>query len=319
MPSALRTAVRRTLLAAILLTGATASTAAARSPIRVGIGDQSAAMFDAPAYRALQMKTTRYFFPWNGMQDGYQLSRATEFVEKAQREGVSVLLHLSTDDFRLKKAKLPSVAAYTAQLKKIVPYFRARGVREWGAWNEANHASQPTYRDPRRAAQFYRAMYGVVGSKDTIVALDVLDQGGVERYQQRFYAALSPTYRKRAKVVGIHNYGDVNRGRSTYTASIIRTARKYNRATRFWFTETGGLVEFGKSFRCSTSRAASKLKNVFTLAKRYRSQGVDRILLYNWTGPGCGKTRFDAGLTGPTGETRVAYTQLRKLLPGYSR
>lgn len=307
------------LLAAGALSGATAVDASAKSPIRVGIGDQSPAMFDAPAYQALKMKTTRYFFPWNGMDNAYELSKATQFVEKAQTQGVSVLFHLSTDNFTLKKAKLPSVSAYTKELERIVPYFRARGVKEWGTWNEANHASQPTYKDPKRAAQFFRAMYGVVGSKDKIVALDVLDQGGVERYESRFFAALSPTYRKRAKVIGLHNYGDVNRNRSTYTSSMIKTARKYNRSAKFWFTETGGLVEFGKSFKCSTSRAASRTKNVFSLAKKYRPLGVERVYFYNWTGSGCGKTRFDAGLTSPNGDTRAAYDTLKRLLPGYSR
>ncbi len=131
--------------------------------------------------------------------------------------------------------------------------------------------------NPVRAAQFFKAMYGVVGSKDKIVALDVLDQAGVQRYEQRFFGALSPTFRKRAKVVGLHNYGDVNRNRSTYTSSMIKTARTYNRSAKFWFTETGGLVEFGSAFKCSTSRAASKTKNVFTLAKRFKSSGVERV------------------------------------------
>jgi hypothetical protein len=314
MPSTFRTALLALLLAACALPSA----ASAKSSIRIGIGDQSHAMFDAPAYQALKMKTTRYFFPWNGMDNPDQLARATQFAEKAQTQGVSVLLHLSTDTFVPKKAKLPSVAAYTAQLKRIVPYFRARGVREWGTWNEANHATQPTYRDPKRAAQYFRAMYGVVGSKEKIVALDVLDQGGVDRYEQRFFAALSPTYRKRAKVIGLHNYGDVNRNRTTYTSSMIKAARRYNPSAKFWFTETGGLVEFGKSFPCSTSRAAARTKNVFSLANKYKAF-VDRVYLYNWTGPGCGKTRFDAGLTGPRGEPRAAYNTLKRLLPGYAR
>lgn len=307
------------LLAAALLLAAAAAPASARSPIRVGIGDQSHEMFDSPHYQALNMKMTRYFFPWNGMHNGWELTKATRFVERAHQSGVSVLLHISTDTFELRKAKLPTVKAYTAELKRIVPYFRARGVKEWGVWNEANHASQPTYRNPVRAAQFFRAMYQVVGSKERIVALDVLDQGGVDRYQRRWFAALSPTYRSRAKIIGLHNYGDVNRVRSTYTALMIRTARRYNRKARFWFTETGGIVEFGRSFRCSTSRAASRTRNVLTLAKRYRGQGVDRVYFYNWTGSGCGKTRFDAGFTTPSGQPRQAYRTLRALLPSYSR
>lgn len=293
--------------------------AAAKSSIRVGIGDQNPSMFSHPKYQELDMKMSRYFFPWNGMKDDYQVTRATQYLAAAKASGVSVLFHISTDNFALKKAKLPTVKAYTAELKKIVPYFRALGVKEWGVWNEANHASQPTYKNPKRAAEFFRAMYQVVGSKDKIVALDVLDQGGVDTYQRRFYAALSKTYRKRAKIVGIHNYGDVNRNRTTYTSKMISTSRKYNRSTKFWFTETGALVEFGKSFKCSTSRAGKRMKNVFNLAKRYKRSGVERILLYNWNGPGCGKARFDAGLVTPDGTPRANYYALAKLLKNYSR
>ncbi|MFT4035770.1 MAG: hypothetical protein QM679_09380 [Patulibacter sp.] len=318
MPSNLRTRLLSCCVAAAC-SAVAATPADARSSIRVGIGDQSTAMFDASAYQALQLKMTRYFFPWNGMDNAYELARATQFVDRAQAAGVSVLLHLSTDDFTVKKAKLPSVAAYRAQLKRIVPYFRAHGVDEWGVWNEANHASQPTYKNPQRVAQFFKEMYTVVGSKEKIVALDVLDQGGVDRYEQRFFAALSPTYRKRAKVIGLHNYGDVNRKRTTYTAKMIKAARHYNSSAKFWFTETGGLVEFGSSFTCSTTRAAARTKNVFSLAKQFKSQGVQRVYFYNWTGAGCGNARFDAGLTAPDGTPRAAYTTLKNLLPSYSR
>ncbi len=308
-------------LLALLFLGTLAAPASAKSSIRVGIGDQNKDMFDQQAWKDLKLKTTRYFIPWNAMSNPnpYEKDRALAYVRAAQANGVSVLLHLSTDDFTLKKAKLPSVAAYTAEVKKIVAEFRPLGVKEWGVWNEANHASQPTYKDPKRAAQFFKAMYTAVGSKDKIVALDVLDQGGVDKYQAKFYGALTPTYRKRAKVIGIHNYGDVNRNRTTYTSKIIKASRKYNRSSKFWFTETGGIVEFGKSFKCSESRAASRTKNVLSLAKKFKSQGVERVLYYNYFGFGCGKTRFDAGFVGPDLKLRPSYTALKKLLPSYSR
>jgi hypothetical protein len=133
-----------------------------------------------------------------------------------------------------------------------------------------------------------------------------------------WYQALSATYRRRATLVGIHNYGDVNRVRTTFTSSIIRQAHKYNRSTKFWFTETGGIVKFGGSFPCSTSRAASRLKNMFQLARTYHSSGVERAYVYNWTGAGC-DARFDAGLTAPDGATRQAYTVLRQQLPNFLR
>src|SRR5436190_511750 len=81
-------------------------------------------------------------------------------------------------------------------------------------------ASQPTYRSPTRAADFFREMYRLVKGRCrscAVVALDVLDQAGVDRYMRSFFRHLSSTYRRRATVVGIHNYGDVNRRRTTYT------------------------------------------------------------------------------------------------------
>jgi hypothetical protein len=301
----------------IVLPGA----AQARTSVRIGIGDQQAAMFDQPAFQRAKLKRVRYFVAWNAMDNTTARLAARAFVQRARSAGFSVLLHVSSDDLAIKKAKLPSVAQYKSKVGRLVTYFRGLGVREFGTWNEANHASQPTYRSPTRAAQFFREMYRMVKghcSSCAVVALDVLDQTGVERYMRTWYRALSSTFRRRATVVGIHNYGDVNRQRTTFTRNIIRQSHKYNRSTRFWFTETGGLVEFGRNFPCSTTRAASRLKGMFKLARTYHSSGVDRAYVYNWTGPGC-QARFDAGLTGPDGATRPAYTVLRQQLPNFLR
>jgi hypothetical protein len=301
----------------VLLPGA----AQARTSIRVGIGDQQVAMFDQPAFQAAKLKRVRYFIAWNAMDDAAQRLAARAFVQRARRAGFSVLLHVSSDTLVIKKAKLPSVAQYRSKVGRLVTYFRGLGVREFGTWNEANHASQPTYRSPTRAAQFFREMYRMVKghcSSCAVVALDVLDQTGVERYMQSWYRVLSATYRRRATLVGIHNYGDVNRLRTTFTRNIIRQSHHYNGGTKFWFTETGGIVKFGRSFPCSTSRAASRLKSMFKLARTYHTSGVDRAYVYNWTGAGC-NARFDAGLTGPDGSTRKGYTVLRQQLPNYLR
>jgi len=202
-----------------------------------------------------------------------------------------------------------------------VTFFRGLGVTEFGAWNEVNHASQPTYKSPTRAAQFFTEMYRLVKgrcSACSVVALDVLDQGGVERYMRSFYRRLSPAFRRRATIVGLHNYGDVNRRRTTFTRSMIGQARRNNRRTRFWLTETGGIVKFGASFPCSTARAANRLSFMFKLANLYRRSGIDRLYIYNWTGEGCAG-RFDAGLTGPDGAPRPGLRYLLKVLPDYSR
>jgi hypothetical protein len=310
-----------TCLALITVAAAFAASAAARTPIRVGIGDQNIAMFDQSAFRRAQFEHVRFLVAWNVMDDAPERLAARAYVQRARADHMRVLLHVSTDDYRIKKARLPSVATYRRQVGRIVRYFRALGVREFGTWNEANHASQPTYNSPSHAALFFREMYRAVKRHCrtcAVVGLDVLDQVGVESYMRSFYRRLSATYRRRVTVVGIHNYGDVNRKRTSFTRAIISQARHYNRHTRFWLTETGGIVKLGRSFACSTTRAAERLSWMFHLARLYRTSGLDRLYIYNWTGAGC-DARFDAGLTSPDGAPRAGYRYLRKVLPNYLR
>jgi hypothetical protein len=305
-------------LAVLALVPATAS---ARVDLRVGIGDQQVSMFDQAAFQRAKFKRVRYFVSWDVMGDKDERLEARRYIQRARQDGIQVLLHISSDDLRIKRAKLPSRARFRTQVRRLVPYFRALGVREFGAWNEVNHASQPTYRSATRAAEFFIETYQAVKPRCSfcaVVALDVLDQVGVEGYMRSWYRRLSSTYRRRATIVGIHNYGDVNRQRTTFTRNIIRQSREFNRSTKFWFTETGGLVKFGRNFPCSETRARNRLRNMFSLARTYRTSGVERLYVYNWTGPGC-DARFDAGLVDAKGEPRPGYDYLRQALPNYLR
>ena len=147
----------------------------------------------------------------------------------------------------------------------------------------------------------------------------------MDRYIRSFYKRLSATWRTRLKVVGIHNYSDVNRNRSTGTRKIITTARRYNKRTRFWFTETGALASFRGSFPYSEARQASRIRNMFSFASRYRTRGVERVYSYNFFGiedatHGCGsRCRFDAGLVDPDGTPRPVFSVFKARLGAYSR
>ena len=303
------------------------SPASAKSPIRVGIADQSPAMFSNPAFRALHIKRTRYFVPANVMQSPSELAKARAFVIAARAAGVSTLLHISTSDLRSKRGPLVSTRTYRKNVAKIVATFRKLGVRDFGAWNEVNHKTQETWNHVGSAVSYFKEMYGAVRKRCkscNVVGLDILDQAGADRYIASFYKRLSATWRKRLKVVGIHNYSDVNRGRSTGTSKIIKSVRKYNKRTRFWFTETGALASFGGAFHYDLTRQASRIKNMFTFAARYRRQGVDRVYSYNWTGlevgPGCGShCRFDAGLVNADGSLRPVYATFKSKLRSFSR
>jgi hypothetical protein len=315
------------VLAAIAATAVLpASPAAARSSIRVAVSDQSPRMFDSPDFQRLQIRRTRYFVASDVMQDSDERSRATAFVEAARSAGVSTLLHISTTDLRANRGRVVAPGTYRRNAGPIVSYFRKLGVREFGAWNEVNHKTQETWNHVGNAVSYFKSMYSAVRQRCrscAVLGLDVLDQAGVERYMRSFYARLSPTWRKRLKVVGIHNYADVNRNRSTGTRTIINTARRYNRSTKFWFTETGALASFRGSFPYGETRQAARMRNMFALASRFKGRGVQRVYEYNWFGVengGCGRScLFDAGLVDPDGAPRPVYNVFASKLRTYSR
>jgi hypothetical protein len=318
--------VTRTILLTCLIALAAAVPAQARSSIRVGIGDQSPAMFADPSFQALNVKRTRYFVASDVMQDATERAKARAFVTAARAAGVSTLLHVSTTDLREKRGKRVSPAQYRRNAGRIVAYFRRLGVKDFGAWNEVNHKTQETWDRPGYAASYFKDMYRAVRARCrscAVVGLDLLDQAGVERYIRSVYSRLSRTWRKRLTVVGIHNYSDVNRGRTRGTRAIIRAVRRYNPRTKFWFTETGALASFRGSFPYSESRQASRMRNMFSYASRFRRSGVQRVYSYNWFGiesGGCGRTcRFDAGLVDPDGTPRPVYSVFRARLSDFSR
>jgi hypothetical protein len=288
-----------------------------RFSVRVGIGDQQETMFANPHFQALKVRRVRYFIPWNAMRNTEQRLAARRYVLAARRQNIQVLMHVHTSDLRHRRGSLPAVKTYRRDVGRLVRYFRKLGVREWGVWNEANHKSQPTWNNPRRAAQYFTTMRSICRGC-TIVALDVLDQRGVERYIARFYAALSPAQRRNARIVGIHNYSDVNRRRTRGTRAIMNTVRKRNRNTRarFWLTETGGLVRFSSAFPYNLTRARNRTTFMFQMARNHRAR-IDRLYIYNWTGLPRG-AHFDAGLTDEHGQPRPAYhvvrSQMRRFL-----
>ena len=306
------------LCAGTLLPALLAPTAGAKTKVAVGIGDQNPAMFTHQAYKDLGIKKVRFFIRWDAMRSGNEetLRSAEAYVAAAKKANDRVFMHISTDTFTPKKAKLPSVSQYRRDVGKLVRHFRKKGVKEWGVWNEANHKSQPTYRSPKRAAQYYREMRKFCKGC-TILALDVLDQAGDARYVARWFAALPRSLRSSKSLrIGIHNYSDTNRKRSRGTSRIIKAVKQRNRRANFWLTETGGVANFGRSFPCDTKRQANRTSYMFTLAKKFR-RDVDRLYSYNWFGANC--QGFDAGLVNADGSLRPAYSTFKSRARSFTR
>ncbi len=317
--------IRRLSLLPLLVLALLAVPASASAiNIRVGIGDQSPSMFANPNYKALKLKITRYFIEWDAVTEPEEIAKADRFVDAANAAGVKVLMHISVADIKASTPKLPSVAAYRKRVGTLIKRYKPRGVTDWGAWNEANHKTQPTAKSPRRAAQFYIQMRKLCRGC-TVVALDVLDQRGVEGYIRSFFRFAGRAESARVRVVGIHNYSEVNRkltrgtNRFPGTRRIIQAVRKANTKAKFWYTETGGLTKQGTAFPCDDARAADRTRYMFTLAKRYRRY-VQRLYTYNWTPSAvCEDSEFDGGLVNVDGTLRPAYSVFKTNLRDFRR
>ena len=297
-------------VAALAACGLAAGSGRAEAAVLVGVADQSPAMFSQPLFSQLRVKRSRIFPPWNvALQRGH--ARALDaWLNTARAGGIEPLISFSQSvgsRCPRKPCKLPTVREFTRAFRA----FRKRwpSVRVVSPWNEANHRSQPTFKNPKRAAQYYNVVRKLCrGCK--IVAADVIDERNMERWLSVFRrTAIRP------RLWGLHNYKDTNPRRGQQfggTRRLVRAVRG-----QIWLTETGGLARFvlpsgGTLFPFSLSRQDRAVKRMFSLAKRYRSR-IKRLYIYNWFGQ-TRSNRFDAGLVNPNGSARPAYNTVRRML-----
>ncbi len=284
-----------TLLAVALLALGVTSTAHAR--FTLGIDAQNTVMLDDPRFHALGVKHMRVVVPYNTMTDPVAVARYTPIFEQARARNVRVLVAFNHSTRNA--LKLPSVAQYSRQIRA----FRARfpWVTELTVWNEANHATQPTFRNPRRAAEYFNAARKACKTCK-IVAADVLDSRNMTGWIKTFRR-----YAKSPKIWGLHNYAEVNRLRDT----SIETLRKAtNRRGQVWLTETGGIVRFANSIPYDERRAARATAHLFKIAAKRK---VPRVYLYQWTGEHLGH-RWDSGLIAVDGRPRPALNVVERHL-----
>jgi hypothetical protein len=296
--------------AALAGCGLAASPEKSDAAVLVGVGEQNASMFTDPLFTQLGLKRSRYFPSWNVALKPEEAGWLDAWLANAQNAGVEPLISFHAalgSACPSRPCKLPTVGQYTRAFKA----FRARWpqVRVISPWNEANHRSQPTFKNPKRAAQFYNVVRARCrGCK--IVAADVIDEVNMERWLRVFKRTA-----KKPRIWGLHNYRDTNKRRGQRlggTKRLLRTVKG-----QIWLTETGGIVKFvlpnGHTlFKNSERRANTATKRMFALAKRYRSR-IKRLYIYHWK-QSATDNRFDAGLLRSNGTARPAYNTVRSQL-----
>ena len=306
----------RLLLPAFALLLLLAPTAAQARPT-VGISENQPSMFAQPLFQQLDAKHVRVVASWDVMTSGDdELPRLANYLHAARAARITPLVtfeHARGDagickrrsNRRKQQCRLPSARAYERNFKAFRAAFP--WVKTFSPFNEVNHFTQPTWRNPRAAARFTDiAARNCRGCK--IVAADILDQADSTRAKRptyrktiRYIRAFKRALKTPRRICGVHNYSDVNRFRDTGTRQIIRALG----CREIWLTETGGIYKFG-SFKPSQSRQLRATKYMFQIARKNRR--VKRVYVYTFFGK---VNDFDAGLVAD-GKSRRAYREVKK-------
>jgi hypothetical protein len=314
--------MRARLLIAAVAACALAAPASAAAAVRVGIAENQPGMFTDPLFTGLGVKQVRLVTAWNVMTSkDIELARVTQYLDQARGAGIEPLVtfeHARGDasrcntrrnQRRLRQCRLPTVAQYERNVKRFLQRFPQ--VKLIAPWNEINHFTQPTSRNPRRAARFTDSVRRLCATC-TVVVADLLDQANSNHRGRLSYSkttAYIRAFRRALKaqrgICGIHNYSDVNRFRDSGTKAIIRALG----CKQYWLTETGGLYKFGTSFPANAKRQAKATRFMFKLAAK--SRRITRVYVYNWFG--LMTPRFDAGLVAKR-KPRLAYKVVKQHL-----
>ncbi len=276
--------------AALMMTCAPAPAGA----LVTGLSESDPSFMTAPLFTALAIDDVRIVVPYDAALTNDAATGA--WLAAAQAHGLRPLVafeHRRHED--CDKAGSACTLPTEAQYRAAVDAFIARWpwVTTYTAWNEPNHASQPTYRREEWAGRYWAQLRQACPAC-TVVAGDFLDDArfdngtAIAKFQSG--AGAQPA------VWGLHNYYD-----ATYLASKgVDKMLQYG--GEVWMTETGGIVRFGNLGE-DEQRAKESLDWLYGLAaSRPR---VTRMYVYEWQGYDDG--RFDAGLLRRDGSARPGY------------
>lgn len=270
-----RRALRRLAVAAVALVSLTGATPA--SAATFGMSDGRPVLFDSEHLQGLDFQHVRLVLPWDAAR---RSGSWDAWLKRAQDRGFDVLIAPTIDapgDCETGTCTPPSPGAYRAALSELLA--RYPGIAAVEAWNEPNHALQPTSRSPSLAAAYFDQAAAACEGRCTAVAGNFLDGQALPGYLAAYRAALQT----RPAVWGLHNYFDATYfSRSGLDAILAITDGPV------WLTETGGLVTFkasgGGELPYDEARAADSLRWIFTLA--LQNPRLQRVYLYGmWQQP----------------------------------
>jgi hypothetical protein len=182
----------RKVLPVVLLAGLLVAPAAQAS-YKVGVGEQSAAMFDSARWQSLKLKRARYLVPWTWNRRASSRAAVTTWMTRAHAARQQVLVAFTARPgcyvrgrySKRRACRAPSARAYRASVRAFDAAFP--WVKTYSAWNEVNHVSQPTARKPRLAVRYYDVLRKLARKRRfKVMAADVLDTSNMRSYLRAF-------------------------------------------------------------------------------------------------------------------------------------
>ena len=276
---------------------------------KIGIADQKADVFTDPRFGQLGMKIARRSVAWDSMEYDWQVQDLDDWMLAARRAGVEPLITFARSRIDAKRHLKPTAA----QIRAGFLAFRARypWVKQFVASNESNHFGEPTGRNPKLAAQHYKAMKAACRSCK-IAAATLLDQPNLVSWAKSFmrHAKEQPKY------WALHNYVSANRFDATRTRDLLLAVKG-----EIWVTEVGGLVKRrtkdapGKAkLKEGVNHAAQVTRYIFDHLIRV-SPRITRIYLYHWNAGGP-LASWDSGFIGDDGKPRPSFAVLESVIKG---
>jgi hypothetical protein len=275
-----------------------------RLPVTVGLADQHGTSFADPLFAALGLRYARLNLAWDALQYDWQVAELDAWMAQAHAAGVEPLVIFSQSRVKGRTRLLPTPNEFRAvvdQLLRRYPF-----VREFAAWNEANHTGQPTYRRPDMVAAYYKVLVRRCPSCKVLPA-SLLDNANIVAWATSLRRAIRRLGLPEPRRWGLHNYSDVNFLRDGATKRIAKAIKG-----RFWITESGGVVD-------ATSPTASRFPRGARYAGRVtafilgpmlsRIPQIERVYFYNWKANE-GPVSWDSGLVAADGTPRPAYKVL---------
>jgi hypothetical protein len=277
--------------------------AGASARFTVGLGDQNPATYDLGRVDALHLKTARYVVNWDWYRDPARVAITDQWMASVRAAGLRPLIAFNRNWLPSGLHRLPTIPQYLQSFALL--RYRYPDVRDFGAWNEANHKTQPLAHNPRMAARYYNAMHSAC-PRCNVVAADVLDDPAMPAWIRTF-----KRYAHHPRLWGLHNYRDANRLQTVNTRRLLRATHAY-----IWLTETGGIVNRANkstvTFEESPEHAAEATRWVFDRIVPLSSR-ITRVYLYQWNALTTHDT-WDSALIGPDNHARPALAVLKRVL-----